>query len=280
MIDWSALLKRPADFQDGAAVVSWFSAIADTLMNGTRMFVGREPHRLVEIEFYYHGAGHLDAFAHRDPIQLHCGRWYFHRTNGVYRSGSFKGLDLAFGDGTAHAGVLLRGLETPDGQLIDGPSLLVDHLLDRTGAETVSKLDKAIGERVAWAEDNPLSLRQVAETERREPYRSGRVGLTLKKAKPTSDLPRFLLRNYRYLTLPRRTAKGKVYLVLALHALGIDADDIKDMTGCPAGTVRRYIADFEEGKKTPDLAPFFGAELKPVDLCRLHGVWQATFGGK
>ena len=46
------------------------------------------------------------------------------------------------------------------------------------------------------------------------------------------------------------------------------------------GTVRRYITDFDEGKKTPDLAPYFGAELKPADLCRLHGVWHAAFGGK
>jgi hypothetical protein len=280
MTDWPALLTRPADFNDGQTVLSWFSTIADALMNGTRLFVGKEPHRLVEIEFYYHGEGHLDAFAHRDPIQLHCGRWYFHRTAGVYRSGSFKGLDLSFGDGKNHAGILFRGLETPEGDVIDGPSLLVDHLLDRTGAETVAQLDRAIGDRVAWDETNPLSLRDVEETEPRELYRSGRVGLSLKKSRPGSDLPRFLLRGYRYLTLPRRTAKGKIYLVLALHALGKDENEIKQMTGCPAGTVRRYIADFEEGKKNPDLTPFFGAELKPVDLCRLHGVWHATFGDK
>jgi hypothetical protein len=29
-----------------------------------------EPHRLVEVEFYYHGEGHPDPFAHRDPLTL------------------------------------------------------------------------------------------------------------------------------------------------------------------------------------------------------------------
>ena len=65
----------------------------------------------MEVEVYYHAADHPDPFAHRDPAQLHVGRWYFHRTGGTYRGGSFKGLDLAFGGSAAHAGVLIRGIE-------------------------------------------------------------------------------------------------------------------------------------------------------------------------
>src|SRR5262249_44387331 len=177
------------------------------LLNRTRLVAGGVSHRLTEVEFYYHGPEHPDRFAHRDPVQVHTGRWYFHRTAGVYRSGSFKGVDLTFGTPGAHAGILFRGLEKPDGSLVDGPSLLVDHLLDATGAAEVPALDKVIGERVAWDAGNPLRLELVPDLERKEVYRSARVGLTLKKARPAAPEPqRYLLRTYRFLNEPRRIA--------------------------------------------------------------------------
>ena len=45
----------------------------------------------------------------------------------------------------AAAGVYPVRIETPEGKLIDGPSLTVDHLLDVTGADSVAQLDRAIG---------------------------------------------------------------------------------------------------------------------------------------
>ena len=180
----------------------------------TRLLVAGQPHRLVEIEFYYFGEDHLDPFTHRDRLQEQCGRWYFHRSHGSYRSGSFKGIDLTFGDGTARAGVLLRGLEKPDGTLIDGPSLLVDHLLALSGKSTVAELDGFIGELPTWHADQPLRLSDVA-VEGRPLYRTARIGLSLKKAKPGDDLFRYLMRRYRYLSEPHRIAKGKLLLVLA-----------------------------------------------------------------
>src|SRR5262245_43010040 len=144
MSDWENVLRRPEQFSDGNMADEWFTRIANRLLNGSRLIVGSVAHRIVEIEFYYHGDQHLDPFAHRDSLQLQLGRWYFHRTRGTYRSGTFKGLDLTFGDGKAFGGVLIRSLETPDGTLIDGPSLCVDHLLDRAGCESVAALDSAI----------------------------------------------------------------------------------------------------------------------------------------
>lgn len=81
---------------------------------------------------YYSGGTHPDLFAHRDPVQLEDGRWYFHRTRGECRGGSFKGLDIALGDGTAYFGILIRAVAKPDGTLLDGPCVTVDHLLART----------------------------------------------------------------------------------------------------------------------------------------------------
>ena len=142
-----------------------------------------------------------------------------------------------------------------------------------TGHAAIAPLDQAIGGCAAWEEGNPVRL-EDATPEGRRLYRSGRMGLTLKKATPPSDLPRYILRPYRYLTEPRRTAKGKLYLVLALYAQGVTPDDIPGLTGCPAKSVERYIEDFEAVRQEPDFGAYFGKELGPKDLCRLHGTWH------
>lgn len=277
MSEWKSLLRRP-DRLDDEAVASWFGAASEQLLNGTQLLVGREPHRFVEVEFYYHAPDHPDPFTHRDPVQFECGRWYFHRTRGQYRGGSFKGLDLTFGSGGASGGVLIRGLETPDGRLIDGPSLCVDHLLDCTAAAAVGALDRAIGARVAWDATNPLWLAEASGEGPRPVYRTARVGLSLKRSPKSPEPPRFVLRPYRYLTEPRRTAKGKLHLVLALHVRGVPPDEVHQLTGCPKASVRRYLDDFEAGRRESDFGPYYGKDLSPKALCRLHGTWHARWG--
>src|SRR5262245_31905012 len=155
--DWEALLLEPAPLKHDA-FASWFYTIARRLLCGCRLMVAGVPHRLTEVEFYYHGGDHLDPFSHRDPVQKHLARWYFHRTRGAYRAGSFKGLDLTFAGPTAYGGILFRGLELASGTLVDGPSLLVDHLLHTTGAADVAALDASIAGRPAWDAGSPLHL--------------------------------------------------------------------------------------------------------------------------
>jgi hypothetical protein len=277
MTDWPGLLTQPADLRAGDDLRPWFTAVATRLLDGCRLMVAGRPHCFTEVEFYFCGGGHPDKFTHRDPIQLERGRWYFHRTRGVYRGGSFKGFDLSFGDGTAFGGVLIRGLEGPDDNLIDGPSLCVDHLLATTGHKTVAELDAAISGRPAWDADSPMHLAD-APGEGRRLFRSGRVGLTLKKAGAAPDMPRYILRPYRYLSEPRRISKGKPYLVLALYAQGVAPDDIPGLTGCPAKSVKRYIEDFEAGRQEADFSAYVGVNLGPKELCRLHGTWHERVG--
>jgi 3-methyladenine DNA glycosylase Mpg len=272
MADWPSLLRGP---HDPDALDEWFTRIADRLLNGSRLIAGQQTYRLVEVEFYYWSDAHSDPFTHRDPIQFLIGHWYFHRSRGTYRGGSFKGLDLTFGDPTSSGGILIRGLETRDGTLIDGPSLCVDHLLDATGAADVSSLDRAIAGRLAWDDGNPLLLRPTEKSEGRRIYRSARVGLFLKRAGSRTESTRFVMRPYRYLTEPRRTKKGKLHLVLALYARGESLDDIRRLTNCPRRTVERYVTEFEAGRKEADFTPYFGIDLGPGELCRLHGVWWA-----
>ncbi|HZV06343.1 MAG TPA: hypothetical protein VE999_14785 [Gemmataceae bacterium] len=272
MSDWPSLLRKREPLDD------WFTRMAKQLLNGSRLVVGGQPHRLVEIEFYYWSKEHPDPFTHRDPIQFDIGYWYFHRTRGVYRGGSFKGLDLTFGHGDASGGIIIRGLETAEGKLIDGPSLCVDYLLDATGAATVAELDRAINKRLAWEDKNPLRLETIDERENRPLFRSPRVGLMLKKVAARTEASRFIMRPYRYLTEPRRTKKGKLHLVLALHAQGKSALDIQRLINCPPRTIERYIADFERGRKEADFDPYSGIDLGPAELCKLYGVWFAHWG--
>src|SRR5215211_3101799 len=125
-------LRKPPRLSDRTAG-AWFAGIAATLLNRTRWVIAGQAHRITECEFYFRGPQHDDPFTHGDPIQVHAGRWYFHKTAGIYRGGSFKGVDVTFGDGVSRGGILIRGAQTADGRLIDGPSLLVDHLLASCG---------------------------------------------------------------------------------------------------------------------------------------------------
>ena len=279
MSDWAPLFQRPADVEKPEVAAGWFTRIAERLLTGSRLMAGGQPHRFTEVELYYCGEGHPDPFTHRDPVQLTAGRWYFHRTRGTYRSGSFKGVDFTFGDGKNYAGVLIRGLAKPDGTLVDGPSLLVDYLLSKTGADTVAQLDKAIAERPAWDEENPLQLVPAKPEGESDLVRCGRVGLTLKRASGGGgEMPRYVLRPYRYLTEPRRIAKGKPLMVLGLHIQGLTQDAIREMTGCPKGSLQRYVEDFEAGRAEADFMPFFGQDLGPKELCKMYGTWYAVYG--
>ena len=179
MFDWPGLLCTAKPRDDDEHLPTWFGRIAERLLNGSRLRAGSKSYRLVEVEFYYHWSGHADPFCHRDPVEVEGGRWYFHRSHGIYRGGSFKGVDVTFGGGGTHAGILFRGAETENGTLIDGPSLLVDHLLAVTGQPDVATFDALTAGRKTWDPENPLKL-ETAPLEQRPILRTGRVGLSLK----------------------------------------------------------------------------------------------------
>src|SRR5260370_24654344 len=176
MADWPDLLRIP-----DAGIDAWFAAVADRLLNGAELRVGGESCRLVEIEFYLRSVAHPDPYSHRDPLGFQLGRWYLHRSYGVYGGGTFKGFDLTFGNGTACGGILIRSLARPDGTVISGPSLCVDQVLRALAVATVAELDRAVAGRVAWDTDNPLSLRQLESVERREILCTPRVGLSVRR---------------------------------------------------------------------------------------------------
>jgi hypothetical protein len=275
MTPWPDLRRPPRLTDRGAG--AWFAGIADALLNRTRWVIGGWPHRITEVEFYFRGPVHDDPFTHGDPVQVHAGRWYFHKTAGVYRGGSFKGVDVTFGDGVAKGGILIRGAETADGRLIDGPSLLVDHLLDLCGQRTVPEFDRELGERVVWDETSPMYLTRAPDAGK-PAFASARVGLSLRKAWPGSTKPAYLTREYRFLTEPRAIAKGKPHMVMALHRAGRPAAEIREVTRVPARSIAAYVAEYEAGIADDRFEDYFGKEIGPKDVCRLHGIADREFG--
>jgi hypothetical protein len=273
MSSWPELLRIP-DY----GIDAWFAAVAERLLNGAELRARGESYRLAEIEFYLYSVAHPDPYSHRDPLGFQLGRWYLHRSHGAYRGGTFKGFDLTFGNGTACGGILIRSLVKPDGTVISGPSLCVDQVLRALGVRTVAELDRAVAGHVAWDTDNPLSLRQAGSVERRQDLCTPRVGLSLRRARQFGEMTRYLMRPYRFLSEPRLVRKGKRQMVLAMYARGDDVETIRRVTGCPAASIRRYVEEFEAGRRETDFGPYLGVEAGPREWCRMYGLWERVYG--
>lgn len=264
-------LLPPPDANE-AAYPPAFRRVADLVLNRTLWHIAGKAHRITEIEVYWNGANHRDTFAHGDPIQHNFGVWYFHRSGGEYRGGTYKGLDIAFGREDVVSGLLIRGLERPDGALIDGPCMCVDYLLPLTGHSTV----RSLAESFDLAVDDPsgtsplhLSLADPARSD--TVYESARIGLSLKRG-VLAERVRFLARPYRFLTEPVRIKKGRLHTVIGLHRQGVEAPAIAALTKSTVAQVSRYIDQYEAGR---DRAPEeFIKDLSSDETCQLLGACE------
>lgn len=272
MTDVASLLvvrEDPSDYDADAMRLS------HALLTRTALFVAGEEFRLLEVELYYYGERHRDPFAHRDPLQSEPGHWYFHRSGGSYRGGTYKGLDLTFGRRGTYGGVLLRSLRRPDGTVVSGPSLCVDELLSRTGAPTVAALHARASN--AFERSNPLHLRSSPPV-RTEILRTARVGLTLKRGDLSREMPAYIMRPDRFLTDLRAIKKGRVQTVVALHQRGLDVPSIQACTGSPRHAIERWVEAFEEGRRWGRFEPYMGRAVEGGELAFLIGVWVRDHG--
>lgn len=270
--------RKPAHVATDELHAPWFAELTSHLMNRCDFVVAGERYRFAELEVYYSGGAHSDLFAHRDPVQLEDGNWYFHRTRGEYRGGSFKGLDVALGDGASYFGILIRTVVKPDGKLLDGPCVMVDHLLAQTKTGSVAALDGVINGRKIWDATSPLHIVEAEAPRAAGVFTCSRVGLSLKKAKGKLDASRFVGRAYRFLTEPQAISKGRPHLILALYRAGHDTDAIAAITGVAKKTIDRYIADFKLGAQVESFEEYIGKDLGTADLCKMLGTWHAKHG--
>jgi 3-methyladenine DNA glycosylase Mpg len=281
----------PAAATAEPAYAAVFRAIAELLLDRTTLYVAGRPHRFTELEMYWNGHAHPDPFTHGQPIQRQIGAWYFHRSGERYRGGTYKGLDITFGSSEAFGGILIRSVERVERvepararaaapALIDGPCLVVDHILELTASRSIDELVGRLG-------GGPM----IAPRDRRSPlhvelddgpgrgqaiYATPRIGLTLKKG-ATEARQRYIARPYRFLTEPARIRKGKPHLVTALYQEGRSPDEIAALTGTRRSVVDGYIAAFEAGRarRTRQIDELRG-DLSPRELCQLLGAAAAA----
>lgn len=255
-----------------AAYLPAFRRLAALLLGGATWFIGGQAHRFTEIELYWNGPAHPDTFTHGDPMQRELGRWYFHRSGATYRGGTYKGLDLAIGRDDVHAGILIRGAERISdgslGMLVDGPSMVVDHILATTGHRTIDALVSAFDRSVDLAPGSPLYVSIEDPPREIEVAESPRIGLTLKRG-ILGARARFVARPYRFLSEPARIKKGRAHTVIGLHRQGVAVAEIARRTGSSLTQVEKYVAQYQAGAGQDPQT--FVRDLNADETCGLFG---------
>ena len=225
-----------------------FRELAELMTHGYQLLAGQDRYRFCELEFYFYSTRHTDPFVHQTPAQKGTASWCFHQRGGSYRGGTFKGLDISFGDKTLFGGILIRSLIHPSGTVVNGSSLVVDELMRVTGFSSLRRMDEALPRRVTA--EGPL---QIIPAPQQQPQpkllTSARVGLSLKKWGLHSDMFYFFDLPYRFLTHPRDILKGRSQVIVSAHERGYDNDSISDLTGSTKETVRKYISAYQAGKQ-------------------------------
>lgn len=199
-----------------------FENVATDLLNNYAINANGVIFRLVELEFYLKSDDHPDPYVHCDPDQLSVGRWYFHKRGGSYKGGTFKGLDITFGDGV-FGGILIRAMMTDTGQVIEGPCNCVNAILRVCGCENIPALVDMFQPDYDVFNCNILRLHRGAPTDYTA-WCSKRVGLNPARNIQYADAP------YRYISIPRliKKMRGDIVAGMITHH-GLTETQAKEM---------------------------------------------------
>ncbi|KAH3756716.1 hypothetical protein Pelo_11485 [Pelomyxa schiedti] len=259
-----------------------FDRIANFLFNSCTLYIGQLPHYFAELEFYFNAYAHKDTFTHGDAMQMTYGNWYFHKTGGKYRSGTFKGMDLTFGPSGAYGGILVRGLYDPSSKTIkDGPCVCVDYILKMNKADSIDKFVRSHGtfvtlqpgedctKRALWLAAHPDAPRNA------KLIKSPRVGLSLKNS--TQNKESYIMRPYRYVAYPGLTKKGKHHMAMWLLQQGTPQASIRQTLCSTSATITKWVQSYESGKSKEPSA-FIGGDLSQAEkVCELYGACSNRF---
>jgi len=160
--------------------------------------------KIREIELYYYSETHKDSYVHRIDDQLNHKSFYFHKfKNGSYKNGTYRGMDLTFGnrDANIYFGVLIRSIELPDGTFIEGPCRSVNAMVsiaklnDSGSSSEILRLSQCISTCTIYEDQDDI-------------YCAPRIGLSDK-------YPEFRELKYRYATNIRKIKKERAKFALA-----------------------------------------------------------------
>lgn len=254
-------------------IESAFQDIAHVLINHTQLVIKDESYRIMEIEFYYdNGDSFKDPYIHADERQKTSDNWYFHRKGDGYSDGKIKGLDLTFGNETSLGGILLRGLENiTTGEYIDGPSRIVNKILEKNAVTRVVEIAPQLEELKASDLSNLLHLKDYESPVFQIPIKCPRVGLTLKSKKELEQM-RYILRYYRFLADPKKTEIHNHSIFLSLVRQGIEEKVAREMAGIREVEAMKYMLNFTRGKERQQ-AEYVDQKLNVLSHCEMMGAF-------
>ena len=177
-----------------------FNNLANELLNGSLLQISDTCRlRLTEIEIYYYNESHQDEYVHKHLHQKRKGFYMHQYKNGTYKSGTWKGLDITYGDDDTYFGVLIRGvIDTKEGSKhIDGPCNSVNYIMKCLNCDNLEDLAQTIPRWKIVSSDDSMLQYPI--------YHSTRIGLSDK-------YPEFKIKPYRFATIFKKE-KSKMFLV-------------------------------------------------------------------
>lgn len=145
------------------------------LLNYQHLVIVNLPHKICEVELYHYSNNHPDPYVHCHLDQLNYGSVYVHP-----KGGTFKGIDLTFGQEGEYVGLLVRTIQDISGNTITGPSKVVDYIMECLLIESVKELrEKCIALNI-FQKNSYLYLEPVIPVYTDKIYHGPRVGLSEK----------------------------------------------------------------------------------------------------
>lgn len=173
-------------------VNQYFASFANYILNKTVIICNNVNLRICEIEFYLKSDDHKDPYVHDLAEQHTYSNWYFHRyNNGTYKNGTFKGLDITFGDKSKAFGILIRSIYHPIDKIIEGPCKTVNKLLELF--EVKSIMDFTDNKTMSIFNDK-LKLVEMPDYDTQTIIRGPRIGLSNKNIEYQNKDYRFAIK--------------------------------------------------------------------------------------
>lgn len=195
------------DFTNEETVVDSFRTIAKALFSDYVLIVNETRYRLLDLEFYCYAENQFeDPYAHKHNHQLTNGKWYSHGS----------GLDITFGNGIDHGGILIRAIAEIDKAASKGNLFLKKEVHGPLNVKTeiLSNLNGAFSEAL-----NTFYLADISKDKQGalmiEPnyvIETIRIGLNGKN--DLSENQKFYKGNFRYVIFPHLKLKNKTQLAI------------------------------------------------------------------
>ena len=260
-----------------------FNKMAHDILNKRILIINGKPHRICEVEFYLYSADHIDPFTHRDKDQSVPNNWYFHKKNGTYKCGTFKGLDMTFRPIVVtynknigiFGGMLIRSISIlnkygQETDFIEGPCRVVDYILTSCNMPKIKDFVENYGVKIQ--DNNGLTLIDVPDEMKlyklEAIYNSPRVGLTLKNQQDIGLRQKYIMQNYRYVIYPWKYKKNRKLIACQLMEQGWSSEDILNTMNMKPKQVHELEIEYENNKDN-DIYEFSKKNLKVGDIVSL-----------